>query len=56
MEKHPKVFISYSHDDMEHKLWVKELATLLRSHGVDIILDQWDLRLGSDLAFLWSKD
>ncbi|WP_371826148.1 SEFIR domain-containing protein [Enterococcus gallinarum] len=38
--KNPKVFISYSHDDTEHKLWVKELATQLRSHGVDIILDQ----------------
>ncbi|HAB95729.1 MAG TPA: hypothetical protein DCE83_02750 [Enterococcus sp.] len=55
MEKNPKVFISYSHDDTEHKLWVKELATQLRSHGVDIILDQWDLRLGNDLAFFMEQ-
>jgi len=55
MEKNPKIFISYSHDDTEHKLWVKELATQLRSHGVDIILDQWDLRLGNDLAFFMEQ-
>lgn len=45
------VFISYSHDDKQHEAWVLKLATDLRSHGVDTILDQWDLRLGSDLRF-----
>lgn len=45
----PKVFISYSHDSQEHKLWVLELATRLRSCGVDAILDQWDLGPGGDL-------
>lgn len=45
------VFISYSHDDSEHKAWVLKLATHLRSHGVNVVLDQWDLRLGSDLRF-----
>lgn len=55
MDNNPKVFISYSHDDTEHKLWVRELATQLRHHGVDIILDQWDLRLGSDLAFFMEQ-
>lgn len=47
----PKVFISYSHDTKEHSEWVSNLATHLRSHGVDIILDQWDLRIGDDLPF-----
>ncbi len=46
--EHPKVFISYSWDtengDDEHKKWVRDLATKLRSHGVDVILDQFDLR------------
>lgn len=46
----PKVFISYSHDSEQHKRWVKEIATYLRKNGVDAILDQWDLQLGSDLA------
>lgn len=55
MEKNPKVFISYSHDDTGHKLWVRKLATQLRQHGVDVILDQWDLRLGSDLAFFMEQ-
>lgn len=46
----PIVFISYSHDNEEHKNWVLQLATRLRSNGVDIILDRWNLKLGSDLA------
>ena len=47
----PNVFISYSHDSDEHKAWVLKLASDLRSHGVNAILDIWDLRLGSDLRF-----
>ena len=46
----PKVFISYSHDSEEHKNWIIRLATRLRSNGVDIILDIWDTKLGSNLA------
>ena len=56
---HPKVFISYSWDtengDDEHKKWVRDLATKLRSHGVDVILDQFDLRLGDDLPFFMEQ-
>lgn len=47
----PTVFVSYSHDNDEHKAWVRKLASALRSHGVNAILDQWDLRIGSDLRF-----
>ena len=46
----PKVFMSYSHDSEEHKEWVLQLATRLRSNGVDVLLDRWNLKLGSDLA------
>lgn len=46
----PTVFISYSHDSEEHKNWVLQLATRLRSNGVNVILDRWNLKLGSDLA------
>lgn len=49
MLDNPQVFISYSHDSEEHKAWVKTLATHLRSHGVDVTLDQWDLHIGQDL-------
>lgn len=52
---HPRVFISYSHDTEEHKNWVLKLASDLRSHGVDVTLDQWDLRLGDDLPFFMEQ-
>lgn len=45
----PRVFISYSHDSDEHREWVRQFATDLRTCGVDTILDQWDLGLGEDL-------
>jgi TIR domain len=45
----PRVFISYSHDDQAHKDWVLMLSTRLLANGVDILLDQWNLTLGSDL-------
>lgn len=45
----PKVFLSYSHDNELHKDWVLLLATRLVANGVDVVLDQWDLTLGSDL-------
>ncbi|MDW7646506.1 MAG: toll/interleukin-1 receptor domain-containing protein [Desulfuromonadales bacterium] len=46
----PKVFISYSHDNPEHKKWVAELAIKLVENGIDTLLDQWDLSPGDDLA------
>lgn len=55
---HPKLFISYSWDCEEnknHKNWVLKLATDLRRHGVDVYLDQWDARLGNDLAFFMEQ-
>ena len=48
MAEHPKVFISYSHDSPEHRRWVSELGTRLHRKGVEVILDQWDLRLEDD--------
>ena len=47
----PKIFVSYSHDNEELKKWVFKLCTDLLAHGVDVILDQWDVRLGDDLPF-----
>ena len=46
----PRVFISYSHDSEEHKDWVLQLAVDLSDAGVHVIFDQWDVRLGQDLA------
>ena len=44
----PKVFASYSHDSDDHKQWVLKLCTKLVENGVDVMLDQWDIRLGTD--------
>lgn len=52
----PIVFISYSHDNDGHKDWVLQLATRLRSNGVNVILDRWNLKLGSDLASFMERD
>lgn len=46
--EHPKVFISYSWTNLEHEQFVVDLATALRSHGVDAVLDKWDLKPGHD--------
>lgn len=56
MVEHPKLFVSYSHDNDDHKAWVGKLATDLRQHmGVDVIFDQWDLRIGSDLGLFMEQ-
>ena len=46
--EHPKVFISYSWTNSEHEQFVLDLATTLRGHGVDAVLDKWDLKPGQD--------
>lgn len=45
----PKVFVSYSHDSLDHKEWVLDLSTRLRNSGVDAVLDQWELSAGDDI-------
>ena len=45
----PKVFISYSWEDEEHKEWVRNLANQLLSSGIDTKLDQYDLLAGDRL-------
>jgi hypothetical protein len=51
----PRLFISYSHDDEAHKAWVLKLATRLVNNGVDVVLDQWDIRLGGNLPTFMEK-
>lgn len=45
----PKAFLSYSHDSLEHKKWVLDLAVRLRNNGIESIIDQWSLGPGDDL-------
>jgi hypothetical protein len=51
----PRVFVSYAQESPEHKRWVAQLATDLRAHGVDAILDQWNLQLGDDLTLFMER-
>ena len=46
----PKVFISYSHDTLEHKMWVMKLAQKLMDNGIEAMLDMWELGPGDDIA------
>ncbi|MEM1339880.1 MAG: toll/interleukin-1 receptor domain-containing protein [Bacteroidota bacterium] len=44
-----KIFISYSWDSEAHKSWVLNLANSLIKNGIDVLLDQYELRLGRNL-------
>ena len=44
----PKVFISYSWSSSSHQGLVREWAEQLASDGVEIVLDQYDLKEGQD--------
>lgn len=46
----PSVFISYSWDNETHKAWVLNLANQLVANGIDVKLDQYDLKLGRNLT------
>lgn len=55
-EEVPKVFISYSWDDEQHKEWVMNLAEYLCKNGIDVILDRWELNeLGKPLPNFMEK-
>lgn len=43
-----KLFISYRWTTPDHVDWVLNLATALRGDGIDVKLDQWDLKPGHD--------
>lgn len=50
MSDAPKVFISYSWDGEEHEKWVLRLAErLITEGGVDVLLDQYEMRGGRNL-------
>ena len=52
----PKVFISYSWSNPEHEAWVLNLAEeLVKSAGVDVVLDKWDLKEGHDANTFMEK-
>lgn len=48
MDKTPKVFISYAWSTTENDEKIVSLAERLMSHGVQVVLDKWDLKEGQD--------
>jgi predicted nucleotide-binding protein len=48
--KNPSVFISYSWDSKEHKIWVKNFGDFLESKSITVFIDQDDLFLGDSLT------
>lgn len=51
----PTVFISYSHDSDTHRDWVYQLACRLVESGVEVVFDQWDIQLGSNIFKFMEK-
>jgi hypothetical protein len=51
----PQAFLSYALESDSHANWVFNLATKLQESGVRIILDQWDLPLGSDQFYFMER-
>jgi len=51
----PSAFVSYSWDSEEHKRWALDLASRLRSDGVETILDQWHAVPGDQLPAFMEK-
>jgi len=47
--ENPKVFISYSWDNEEHKTWILNFATRLQENGIEIILDMYELQAGKNI-------
>lgn len=48
LDKIPKVFISYAWTSKEYRDKVRSIAERLRYDGVDVIFDEWDLKVGQD--------
>ena len=47
--------MSYSHDSEQHKDWVRKLSEHLRSDGIDIFLDQWEIGPGDDVTYFMER-
>ena len=49
MDAHPKIFFSYNHTTAEYMTEIRALADMLVRNGMDVYLDQYDLKPGSDI-------
>ena len=51
----PKLFLSYSWDNEQHKRWVLKLAADLIRNGVRVLIDEWDLHNHNDDLHLFME-
>ena len=51
----PRVFISYAWGDETHQTRVRQLATALLNAHIEVVLDQWDLKLGQDMTVFMER-
>jgi hypothetical protein len=51
----PKVFISYSWSSPAHEARVRDLADRLLGHGIDVMLDKYELKEGHDINSFMEK-
>lgn len=56
MSASPRIFVSYSYDDDNHRDWVRNLAERLRDDGVDARLDQWHLRQSTTIPEFMNRE
>ena len=54
-ESVPKVFISYSWSSQEHKDRIREWADRLLNDGIEVVLDQYELKDGDDKFVFMEK-
>jgi hypothetical protein len=54
--KSPRVYISYTHDSLDHRTWVAELAERLYYDGVDVTFDYWFMEPGKDFWVCLEKE
>ena len=50
-----KVFISYSWDNEDHKIWVKKLANKLIESGIETLLDEYEIKIGDSFTQFMEK-
>ena len=55
MSNKPMVFISYSWDNKEHREWTGKLCNVLSNNGVEVLMDKYEVFLGSNLEGYMSQ-
>lgn len=53
--ENPTVFISYSWDNDEHSDWILNLSKRLFDNGVQVILDRYELKPGSNMMYFMEQ-